>query len=143
MTQLEAAVKAQQEEASQGSAAMKQYVSEQMAEWRTWKESEEPQPSRKRIKSETAQGTEHSETGEPHHNLQALQVTRQPNRGVRQAAHDALELEDRPSILHRLIGLENQLLKHSDKGIKMKRTPSQEDQRPMKLHAQRFYATRS
>ena len=132
MTQLETAVKAQQEEASQGSAAMKQYVSEQMAEWRTWKESDEPQPSRKRNKSEPAQVTQHSEPIEPNHKLQAPPVTRQPALGERQADQGTMELEDRPSILQRLTGLESQIMKHSDMGIKRHRPPSQEDQRPAK-----------
>ena len=52
MIQLEAVVKAQQEGASQCTADMKQYVSEQMAQWRAWKESEEPQQSRIRMQPE-------------------------------------------------------------------------------------------
>ena len=131
MTQLETAVKAQQEAANQGSAAMKQYVSEQMAEWRTWKESDEPQPSRKRNKPEPAQVTQHSEL--PNQKLQAPpQVPRQPTLGEWQADQGTMELEDRPSILQRLTGLEIQIRKQADMGIKRHRPPSQEDQRPAK-----------
>ena len=118
MTQLEAAVKAQQEEASQGSADMKQYVSEQMAQWRTWKESKEPQLSRSRIQSEAAKDTERSEPGEMYHNAQTLQVTSLPKRRPKQAVKDTLEPENSPSTIHRLISLENHFLKYSDKSTK-------------------------
>ena len=61
IAQFETAIKAQtqrqeqQEEVIQDSVAMQQYVSQQMADWRTWKESEEYQLTYKGNKPEAAQ----------------------------------------------------------------------------------------
>ena len=133
MAQLETAVKAQQEEANQGSAAMKQYVSEQMADWRIWKESEEHQPTRKHSKSESAHATAHSEPTEPEQELKApSNVPRQSRLGEAQTGHGTMELKVRPSIRQMLTGLETLLRNQADSGIKRRRSPSEDDPHPSK-----------
>ena len=133
MAQLATAVKAQQEEVNQGSAAMKQYVSEQMAEWRTWKESDEHQPTRKRNKSESAHVTEHSEPTEPDKKLKApSNVPRHSRLREAQTGHDTMELEVRPSIRQMLTGLETLIRNQADSGIKRRRPPSEDNQQPPK-----------
>ena len=101
-----------------------------MAQWRTWKESEEPQPPRSRIQPEAAKDTELPDPDATYHNSQTLQVTRRPRRRQSQTVPDTLEPEDSPSIMHRLIRLKKQLLKYSEKGTT--RLQSQEDPRPTK-----------
>ena len=131
MAQLATAVKAQQEEVNQGSAAMKQYVSEQMAEWRTWKESDEHQPTRKRNKSESAHVTEHSEPTEPDKKPKApSNVPRHSRLRETQTGHDTMELEVRPSIRQILTGLNTLIRNQADSGIKRRRPPSEDNQQP-------------
>ena len=129
MAQLEAAVKAQQLGASQGTADMRQYVTEQMAQWRAWKESEEPQPSIHR-QPEASQAPPHAGSSELALHEETLQDTRRPQRRPTQPATPTLPTKDYPAIEQRLTSLESQLTKQIDKG--MKRAQSQDDHRPAK-----------
>ena len=83
MAQLETAVKAQQQEAA---AALKQFVAEQIAEWRTWKDNDEPQHPRKRSKAEPAQDIQYSEPREPERKPYTP-FTHRPTRAVLQEDH--------------------------------------------------------
>ena len=133
MAQLETAIKAHQEEANQGTAVMKQYVTEQMAEWRTWKDSEEHQPTRKRSKSESAHATAHSEPILP---VQALQVpSHEPGQSTlveTQTGHGTMELQLSPTIVQRLSDLETLVRNQAACGTKRRRPPSEDNPHPPK-----------
>ena len=133
IAQLETAAKAQQEEAKQGTAAIKQYVSEQMADWRTWKESEEPQPTRKHNKPELAHDpTHHSGPTEPETALQApVKVPGQPLIGEGQTFSGTLESEAKPR-MRQILNVPEPQLWSQDSSTKRRRSPSEEDSHPPK-----------
>ena len=104
-----------------------------MAEWRTWKESDEHQPTRKRNKSESAHVTEHSEPTEHDKKLKApSNVPRHSRLREAQTGHDTMELEVRPSIRQMLTGLETLIRNQADSGIKRRRPPAEDNQQPPK-----------
>ena len=124
MAQLETAVKAQQQEAA---AALKHFVVEQIAEWRTWKDSDEPQLFRKRSKAEPAQDRQYSESREPERKPHAPPMHRPARVGL-QGERTTTKPEDKPTALQSRTGQESQTMKHT--GTKRHMPPSLEDQRP-------------
>ena len=104
-----------------------------MSDWRTWKECEEHQPTRKHSKSESAHATAHSEPTEPEQELKApSKVPKQSRLWEEQAGQGTMELEARPSIRQMLTGLETLIRNQADSGIKRRRPPSEDDQHPSK-----------
>ena len=132
MAQLETSVKAQQQDAAaalvqqQEAAAALKHVAEQIAEWRSWKDRDEPLPPRNRNKAEPAQ-SQCAEQREPDRKPSTV-ATHRPTRVARRSDRNTSEPEDKHASLQKRQLQDNQYA--SKACTKRYLPPSLEDQPP-------------
>ena len=139
IAQLETAIKAQeqrqkqQEEAIQGSVTMQQYVSQQMEDWRTWKESEENSQTYK-VKHEAVRPSpQQSVHGEHRTKQQEVGIEpMRPRSDLQPEASVHPDFEVKPLIKQILTGMEALLKGQEAGGTKRRRSPSTNDLPPPK-----------
>ena len=140
IAQLETAIKAQtqrqeqQEEVIQDSVAMQQYVSQQMTDWLTWKESEEYQLTYKDNKPAAAQPLPQQSEQIEHRPQQQgpAKAPMQPPPEKPLEVPTQPDAEVKPLIKQILTGLEALLKGRSSGGTKRLRSPSPHDPPPSK-----------
>ena len=135
IAQLETALKVQEqrhkEEAIQGAVTMQQYVSQQMEDWRTWKESEENSQTHKDKQAAAQLSPQHSEHVE--HRTKQQETCKKPTRARSSQQSETSEHPDfevKPLIKRLLTGMDVLLKGQAAAGAKRRRSHTTEDSPP-------------